>query len=147
MTSVLSRRVAPILLFLQVAYIGLFAVLVTALPPDTAELDHTDTSMLDTALYAVTLLGIVIALVGAAAILGLEKVRARTPRPVRAGWLGVVALGQVAIAVLALINVFGQDPGPDVVFGAAMTVAALGIAAACISEARTAVPFGPHVQA
>ncbi|MGJ5827172.1 hypothetical protein [Streptomyces ossamyceticus] len=147
MTSVLSRRLAPILLLLQVAYIGLFTVLFTVLPPDTAELDHTETSVLDTALYAATLLGIVVALVGAAALLGLEKVRARTPRAVRAGWLGVVALGQVAIAVLALINVFGQDPGPDIVFGVAMAVAALGAAAACITEARASVPFGPHVQA
>ncbi|MEH0639765.1 hypothetical protein [Streptomyces bottropensis] len=147
MTSVLSQRVAPVLLLLQVAYIGLFSVLITTLPPDTAELDHTETSALDAPLYAATLLGIVVALVGAAALLGLEKARSRTPRVVRAGWLGVVALGQAAIAARALINVFGQDPGPDIVLGAAMTVAALGVAAACVIEARGSAPIRPHVQA
>ncbi|MEU1555657.1 hypothetical protein AB0G86_31345 [Streptomyces scabiei] len=147
MTSILSQRVAPVLLLLQVAYIGLFSVLITTLPPDTAELDHTETSALDTALYAATLLAIVVALVGAAALLALEKIRSRTPRAVRAGWLVIVALGQVAIAARALINVLGQDPGPDIVFGAAMAVAALGIAAACIIEARGSAPIRPHVQA
>ncbi|MDX3615095.1 hypothetical protein [Streptomyces europaeiscabiei] len=146
-TSVLSQRVAPVLLLLQVACIGLFAVLITTLPPDTAELDHTDTSALDTALHAATLLAIVVALLGAATLLALEKIRAGTPRAVRAGWLGVVALGQGAIAARALINILGQDPGPDIVFGVVMAVTALGIAAACINEARGSAPIRPHVQA
>lgn len=147
MTSVLSQRVAPALLLLQVAYIGLFAVLITTLSPDTAELDHTENSALDTAFYAAALLAIVVALVGAAALLALEKIRSRTPRAVRVGWLGVVALGQVAIAARAMINVLGQDPGPDIVFGVVMAVAALGIAAACAIEVRGSAPIRPHVQA
>ncbi|MDW8804130.1 hypothetical protein P1P68_04810 [Streptomyces scabiei] len=146
MISVLNRRVAPVLLLLQVAYIGLFTMLITVLPPDTAELDHTDPAPWN-ASYAAILLGIAVALVGAAAILGLDVIRARTPRAVRVGWLGAVALGQLVLAARALVNVLGQSPGPDMVFGGAMAVAALGVAAACAIEARVSPPIRTYVQA
>lgn len=154
MISVFNRRVAPVLLSLQVTCIGLFTLLITALPPDTAELDHTGPTALDhtgpvarDTLYGAILLGIVIALVGAAAILGLEVIRARIPWAVRVGWLGAVALGQIAVAARALLNVYGQDTGPDMVFGVAVAVAATGVAAACAVEARASAPVRTQVPA
>ena len=71
---------------------------------------------------------------GSATLLGLGEIRA-LPRGPCAAWLGTAALGQVAIAVVALLNVFGQGPGPDIVFGVSAAVAALGIAATCVTEA------------
>jgi hypothetical protein len=139
MISVLNRRVAPVLLLLQVAYIGLFTLLVMVLPPDTAELDHTDPAPWNPS-YAAILFGIVVALVGAAAILALDVIRARAPRAVRVGWLGAVALGQLVLAARALVDVRDQSPGPDMVFGVAMAVASLGVAAACAVEARVSPP-------
>ncbi|KND43105.1 hypothetical protein [Streptomyces stelliscabiei] len=111
----------------------LVTALITTLPPDTA-------------LYTVTLIGIVVALVGAASLLGLENFRERTPRAVRSGWLGIVALGQVTITCWSLRNVFEQDPGPDIVFGVAVATAALGVAVACVVEACASGPSTPTVQ-
>lgn len=62
---------------------------------------------------------------GSATLLGLDEISARTPSAVRAGRLGAAALGQVAIAVVALINVFGQGPDTDTVFDVSAAVAAL----------------------
>lgn len=72
--------------------------------------------------------------------------RERTPRAVRSGWLGIVALGQVTITCWSLRNVFEQDPGPDIVFGVAVATAALGVAVACVVEACASGPSTPTVQ-
>lgn len=138
MTSTLSRRVAPVVLLVEVAYVALMTVAFTVLPPDTAELDHTGGSAVEAVVYAAAMLGVVLALVGAAALLGLERVRTRAPRAVRVAWLALVGLGQVAIAVKALVNVVGQDAGPDTVIGSVMVAAALCVAAACAVEVRGA---------
>ncbi|MFG3504790.1 hypothetical protein ACGF5F_04665 [Streptomyces sp. NPDC047821] len=140
MTSTLNRRVAPVLLLVEVAYIALLTVAFTVLPPDTAELDHTAASALDAVVYAAATLGLVVALAGAAALLGLERARARAPRAVRVAWLSLVGLGQVAVAVKALVNAAGQDLGPDTAIGSVMAAAALCVAAACALEVRGAFP-------
>ncbi|GEC06571.1 hypothetical protein SSP24_42260 [Streptomyces spinoverrucosus] len=136
MTDKLSRRVAPVLLLLQVAYVALLTVAFTVLPPDTAELDQPGASAMETAFVPVATLGIIVALAGAAALLGLEKARTRAPRVVRVVWLALVALGQLAIAAKALLNVLSQTPGPDTGIGAGMIVVALCVAVACAVEAR-----------
>ncbi|MFI6063333.1 hypothetical protein [Streptomyces sp. NPDC051286] len=136
MTDKLSRRVAPVLLLLQVAYVAMLTVAFTVLPPDTAELDQPDASTVETAFVPVATLGIIVALAGAAALLGLEKARTRSPRAVRAVWLALVALGQLAIAAKALLNVLSQTPGPDTIIGAGMIAVALCIAVACAVEVR-----------
>ncbi|WP_217213700.1 hypothetical protein [Streptomyces sp. AC550_RSS872] len=115
---------------------ALLTVAFTVLPPDTAELDHPDASALERAVVPVATLGIIVALAGAAALLGLEKARTRSPRVVRAVWLALVAMGQLAIAVKALLNVLSQTPGPDTVIGAGMIVVALCVAVACAVEVR-----------
>jgi hypothetical protein len=136
MTTKLSQRVAPALLLVQVAYVGLFTVAMTVLPPDTAGLDQPDASVMDRAYVAVATLGLVVVLAGAAALLGLERARTRVPQTVRAVWLAVVAVGQLAIAAKALLNALGQDAGPDTVIGAGMVAVALCVAAACAVEVR-----------
>ncbi|MFD9600962.1 hypothetical protein [Streptomyces sp. NPDC059970] len=138
MTSVLSRRVVPVLLLLQVTYLALMTVAFSVLPPDTAELDHTDAPAVDAVLSVAVTLGVVVALAGAAALLGLEKARTRSPRALRVAWLTVVGLGQVAIAAKALVTVLGQNPGPDTVIGSGMVAVALCVAAACAVEVRSA---------
>ncbi|MCT7354469.1 hypothetical protein N4P33_20255 [Streptomyces sp. 15-116A] len=136
MTDKLSRRLAPVLLLLQVTYVLLLTVAVMVLTPDTAELDHPDASAMETMLVPVATIGIIVALAGAAALMGLEQVRTRTPRIVRAVWLALVALGQLAIAGRALLNVLSQPSGPDTVIGTLMIAGALYVAVACALEVR-----------
>ncbi|MBG0851665.1 hypothetical protein I2W78_07365 [Streptomyces spinoverrucosus] len=134
MTDKLSRRVAPFLLLLQVAYVVLLTVAFTVLPPDTGGIDQPDTTAMEKAVVPAAALGIIVALAGAAALLGLEKARTRSPRGVRAVWLALVALGQLAIAAKALLNALGQTPGPDTVVAAGMIAAAVCVAVGCALE-------------
>ncbi|WP_406423519.1 hypothetical protein [Streptomyces sp. NBC_00842] len=138
MTTTLVRHIAPILLLVQVAYLALLEVAFTVLPPDTAELDHTDASAVNMALVRGITLAVTIAMTGAAALLGLAKIRTRAPRPIRIVWLVGVALGEVAIAVKALLSILSQNVGPDTAIGALIGTAALTIAAACVAELRSA---------
>ncbi|MFJ4967292.1 hypothetical protein [Streptomyces sp. NPDC088755] len=83
MKRLLIHRIAPVLLLLQVAYLGFFVLLFALRFPDTAELDHTDPSPLAHTLVNGLLLAFVLLAVGGAALLGREDVRARVPGGVR----------------------------------------------------------------
>ncbi|MGW4376748.1 hypothetical protein ACWEJ7_24180 [Streptomyces albidoflavus] len=115
---------------------GLFTLAVLTLPPDTAALDHPAPSTAETALSATLALGIVITATGAALLLGTTKARTRVPHLVRVGWLAVVALGEIAVAVKAVANLTTQDVGPDTVVGGVMVASCLLIVAACALTMR-----------
>ncbi|MGX1887645.1 hypothetical protein [Streptomyces sp. NPDC055287] len=138
MTHVLSRRIAPILILVQVAYIALLEIVFT-LGPDTAELDHTNPSGSSGILYTAVIVAVVLTLAGGAALLGLDKARTGTPRAVRTAWLAVLALGELAIAATFLVSITGQEFGPDTLIGTAAIAMCACIALACATEVRTLV--------
>ncbi|MEU6987893.1 hypothetical protein ABZ946_31435 [Streptomyces sp. NPDC046324] len=142
--SFVTRRLAPALLLLEAAYLVLMEVAFSVLPPDTGELDHTESAALGGAAALLLVAAVTVALVGAAALLALGSVRERAPRSLVVGWTAVVALGQLAIAGKALANAVAQDPGPDTVIGALMAAVALCVAAACGAAARTAFRPAPR---
>ncbi|MGW7056683.1 hypothetical protein [Streptomyces sp. NPDC054888] len=136
MTHMLSRRIAPILILVQVAYIAMLETLF-ALGPDTAELDHTNPSASSGILYTAVIVAVVLTMAGGAALLALDKARTGTPRAVRTAWLAVLALGELAIAAVFLVSITGQAIGPDALIGSAAIALCGCIAYACATELRT----------
>ncbi|MFJ7412459.1 hypothetical protein ACIQWZ_16830 [Streptomyces sp. NPDC098077] len=135
MTSLLTRRVASVLLLLQVAYAGLLQIAFLTLGPDTAEIDHTDPSgfsPLNAGLALLTLVG----LAGGAVLLGLERVRSRAPRALTVTWLALVGLGQTVLAVVALAT---HDSSAGIGLPVALLFAAgcAVVAVACALTIRT----------
>ncbi|MFI1568945.1 hypothetical protein ACH4ZX_39050 [Streptomyces sp. NPDC020490] len=131
--TVFHRRVAPVLLLGQVAYVALLEFAFTFLVPDTAGIDHTGPSRSGTALYAAVVAVALLAMTGGAALLGSARVRAGTPRALRAGWLIVLGAGELAVAVAFLKAVVAGDPGPDTLIGLLAGVASCAIAWSCLS--------------
>ncbi|WP_371622623.1 hypothetical protein OG245_06730 [Streptomyces sp. NBC_01116] len=135
MTSLLARRVASVLLLLQVAYAALLQIAFLTLGPDTAEIDHTDPSgfsPLNAGLALFTLVG----LAGGALLLGLERVRSRAPRALTVTWLALVGLGQTVLAVVALAT---HDSSAGIGLPVALLFAAgcAVVAVACALTIRT----------
>ncbi|MFJ5103975.1 hypothetical protein [Streptomyces sp. NPDC088554] len=135
MIRLLTRRIAPALLLLQAVYAGLLQIAFLTLGPDTAELDHTDPSgfsALNAALVALTLVG----LTGGAALLGLERARSWMPRALMMAWLGLLGLGQTALAVVLLAT---TSSPVGLTLPAALLVAAAcaTVAVACALTIRT----------
>ncbi|GAA2518900.1 hypothetical protein [Streptomyces gobitricini] len=136
MTHLLSRRIAPVLVLIQVAYVALLEIAFSTLGPDTAELDHTNPSASGRLLYAAVIIGALIVLVGGAVLLGLDKARTACPGAVRTAWLAVLAIGELAIASTFLFHMAKETFGPDTLIGTAAIVVCGLIAFACASEVR-----------
>ncbi|MFE7231066.1 hypothetical protein ACWCRF_32010 [Streptomyces sp. NPDC002405] len=135
MIRFLTRRVAPALLLLQVAYAGLLEIAFLTLGPDTAELDHTDPSgfsPLNAALVVLTLVG----LTGGAALLGLERARSWAPRALTVAWLALVGLGQTVLAVESLATA-GSPEGFNLAGALLFAAACATVAVACALTIRT----------
>ncbi|WP_369268665.1 hypothetical protein AB5J55_00195 [Streptomyces sp. R11] len=90
-------------------------------------------------LYRALIITAVLGMVGGAALLGSARARARTPRGIRAGWLALLALGEVAIAVAFAGSVIAGSPGPDTVIGALGILASGCVASSCLSVAGSAM--------
>ncbi|MBT2511672.1 hypothetical protein J7I98_39030 [Streptomyces sp. ISL-98] len=142
MTHMLSRRIAPILILVQVAYIALLEI-AFSLGPDTAELDHTNPSGSSGILYTAVIVAAVVTMAGGAALLGLDKARAGTPRAVRTAWLVVLALGELAIATAFLTSITRETFGPDTLVGTAAIAMCVFIALACATEIRAFFRHAP----
>ncbi|MEU1037817.1 hypothetical protein ACFYP4_28950 [Streptomyces sp. NPDC005551] len=138
MSHMLSRRIAPVLILVQLAYVALLEAMF-ALAPDTAELDHTDPSSSGGILYAAVGVAVVLTWAGGAALLGLDEARTSTPRAVSIVWLAVLALGEVAVAVAFLAKTAGEAFRPDALKVIAATATCMSIALACATELRTLV--------
>ncbi|MET9928121.1 MULTISPECIES: hypothetical protein [unclassified Streptomyces] len=135
MIHLLTRRVAPALLLLQVAYVSLLQIAFMTLRPDTAELDHTDPagfSLLDAALLVLTL----VVLTGGAVLLGLERVRSRVPRALTVAWPALVGLGQTLLGVAGLAT-YGRPAGLGPPVALLFAAASVAVAVACASTIRT----------
>jgi uncharacterized PurR-regulated membrane protein YhhQ (DUF165 family) len=138
MTQMFSRRIAPVLVLVQLAYVALLEAMF-ALAPDTAELDHTNPSSSGGILYAVAGVAVVVTWTGGAALLGLDKARTRTPRALSVAWLAVLALGEVTVAVAFLAKIAREAFGPDTLSVVVATAMCISIALACAIELRTLV--------
>jgi len=135
MTPLLTRRIASVLLLLQVAYVVLLQIAFLVLGPDTAEIDHTHPSgfsLLDAVLVVLAL----VVLTGGAALLGLERVRSRAPRVPAMIWLALVGVGQTALAVVALAT-SGDAAGLGLPVALLLAVACAVVAVACVLTIRT----------
>jgi hypothetical protein len=137
------RRVVPVLLLGQVAYVALLEFAFTFLVPDTAEIDHTDPQTSGTVLYLVLVAAAVLAMAGGAALLGSAQVRDRTPRALRVGWLILLGLGEVAIAVMFLRAVVTGALSPDTLIGVLASVASCAVAWSCLTETSTVLRGTP----
>jgi hypothetical protein len=133
MTTVFHRRVVPVLLLGQVAYVALLELAFT-LVPDTTEIDHTDPSTAPAVLYALLVAVALLAMIGGAALLGSARVRERTPRALRVGWLTLLGLGELAIAVMFLKTVATGASGPDTLIGVLASLASCAVAWSCLTE-------------
>ncbi|WP_329537053.1 hypothetical protein OG568_51820 (plasmid) [Streptomyces sp. NBC_01450] len=143
MMTMLHRRVVPVLLLAQVAYVALLEFAFTFLALDTAEIDHTDPQTAGTVLYAVLVVVAVLAMAGGAALLGSARVRDRTPRALRVGWLALLGLGEVAVAVMFLRTVVTGASGPDTLTGVLASVASCAVALSCLTETSTVLRGTP----
>ncbi|MER6633286.1 hypothetical protein ABT301_34570 [Streptomyces sp. NPDC000987] len=137
------HRVAPVLLLCQVAYVALLEFAFTFLVPDTAEIDHTGPSPSGTALYASAVAVALLAMTGGAALLGSARARAGTPRALRAGWLIVLGVGELAIAVAFLKAAASGASGPDMLIGLPAAVASCAVAWSCLAETTALVRGTP----
>ncbi|MFJ3222235.1 hypothetical protein ACIPJS_02550 [Streptomyces sp. NPDC086783] len=142
MTKTFSRRIAPILVLVQLAYVLLLEAMF-ALAPDTAELDHTNPSQSGGILYAMVGVAVVLVWAGGAALLGLDNVRARAPRALSTAWLAVLALGEVAVTVAFLAKIARETFGSDTLSVIAATAVCVTVALACVVELRTLVRHSP----
>ncbi|MEE1771765.1 hypothetical protein PUR34_27315 [Streptomyces sp. JV185] len=137
MGRLLRHRVAPALLIAQIAYIAFIGLLLSG--PDTAEIDHNAPSVADDVLTTGLLLLVVLVMGGGAALLGRKEARAWAPPAVRGAWLGLLGLGEIAIAA-AFLNAARQESfGPDTVVAALAVAVSAAITAACAGEARHAL--------
>ncbi|WP_406130593.1 hypothetical protein [Streptomyces sp. NBC_00989] len=143
MTTMFHRRVVPVLLLAQVAYVALLEFAFTFLALDTAEIDHTDPDTSGNALYAVLVVVAVLAMTGGAALLGSARVRERAPRALRVGWLALLGLGEVAVAVMFLRTVATGASGPDTLIGVLASVASCAVALSCLTETSTVLRGTP----
>ncbi|MFF8318696.1 hypothetical protein ACF06V_16190 [Streptomyces bobili] len=139
MMNVLRRRAAPVLLLGQTAYVVLLEFAFTFLVPDTAELDHTESGSSGMLLYRVLVVVAVLGMLGGAVLLGSARVRDGIPRAVRAVWLALLALGEVAIAVAFAGSAVVGSPGPDTVISVLGILVSGCIAYSCIAEAGSAM--------
>ncbi|MGW1090052.1 hypothetical protein ACWD4L_28040 [Streptomyces sp. NPDC002596] len=134
MKQLLSRRVAPVLLIGQIAYVALVALLFALPVPDTSEIDHTAPSVTSHVLFTALLVVTLLVMGGGAALLGWEKVRTRAPLAAQTAWLGVLGLGEIAIAA-AFLNAASQESfGPDTLIAALAIAVSIGVALTCVSE-------------
>ncbi|WP_405809711.1 hypothetical protein OG524_08665 [Streptomyces sp. NBC_01520] len=152
---VFDRRVVPVLLAAQLAYVALFGLLFALSGPDTGEIDHTAPSATDDALFTGALLAMLLLGAGGAVLLGWEKARTRTPPAARSVWLGVLALGEIAVAVAFLDASLQESFGPDTVVAGLAVAASAAVTLTCATEIRArprrtargrggrAVPSGP----
>ncbi|MFD3410584.1 hypothetical protein [Streptomyces cyaneofuscatus] len=136
MRRLLNHRVAPVLLGLQVAYLGFFGLLFALSGPGTAEIDHTDPSPVAHALFNGLLPAFVLPAVGGAALLGSESVRARVPGGVRAGWLAALGGTEVVVAVSFATTALRESLGPDSLVAVVAVTACAVIALVCAREVR-----------
>ncbi|MER6193011.1 hypothetical protein [Streptomyces cyaneofuscatus] len=136
MKRLLNHRVAPVLLCLQVAYLGFFGLLFALSGPGTAEIDHTDPSPVAHALFNGLLLAFVLPAAGGAALLGSESVRARVPGGVRVVWLAALGVTEVVVAVSFATTALRESPGPDSLVAVVAVTACAVIALVCAGEAR-----------
>ncbi|MFI7233858.1 hypothetical protein [Streptomyces cyaneofuscatus] len=113
MKRLLIHGVAPVLLCVQIAYLGFFGLLFALSGPGTAEIDHTDPSPVTHALFDGRLLAFVLPAVGGAALLGSETVRARVPGGVRAVWLAALGATELVVAVSFATTAPRESLGPD----------------------------------
>ncbi|MFG2310142.1 hypothetical protein ACGFS9_15935 [Streptomyces sp. NPDC048566] len=143
MMTMFHRRVVPVLLLGQVAYVALLEFAFTFLVPDTAEIDHTDPQTSGTVLYLVLAAAAVLAMAGGAVLLGSAQVRDRTPRALRVGWLILLGLGEVAIAVMFLRVVVTGALSPDTLIGVLASVASCAVAWSCLTETSTVLRGTP----
>ncbi|NEB36712.1 hypothetical protein [Streptomyces sp. SID14515] len=150
MKRLLVHGVTPVLLLLQVAYVGFFGVLFAVSGPGAAAIDHTDPSPVGDALFTGLLLVVVLLAAGGAALLGRESLRARVPGGVRTGWLGTLAVAEVVMAATFAIMALQESLGPDSLVAAVSVTVCAGIALACAGEVRSGIrtmrrPAQPHV--
>jgi hypothetical protein len=136
----LSRRIAPILILMQISYVALMEIAFTVMVPDTAELDHTNPSASGRFLYTAVVIAVLITLAGGAALLGLDKARTRAPRIARTAWLVVLAIGELAIAGMFLASIARETFGPDTLIGLIGIVMCASITVASACELRTSLP-------
>lgn len=136
MKRLLVHGIAPVLLCLQVAYLGFFGLLFALSGPGTAEIDHTDPSPVAHALFNGLLLAFVLPAAGGAALLGSESVRARVPGGVRAVWLAVLGVTEVVVAVSFATTALRESLGPDSLVAVVAVMACAVIALVCAGEAR-----------
>jgi hypothetical protein len=139
MMTVLHRRVVPLLLLSQVAYVALLEFAFTFLVPETGEIDHTESGSSSALLYRALVITAVLGMVGGAVLLGSARARARTPRGIRVGWLALLVLGEVAIAVAFAESVIAGSPGPDTVIGALGILVSVCVVYSCLAEAGSAM--------
>lgn len=139
MMHMLNRRIAPVLVLIQVAYVALLEIAFTTLTPDTAELDHTDPSTSGRLLYTAVIIGVLITLTGGAALLGLDKARNACPTAVRTAWLAILPIGELAIAGTFLFHMARETFGPDTLIGTAAIAMCGLIAFASVREVLSAV--------
>ncbi|MGW6638714.1 hypothetical protein ACWGH7_17460 [Streptomyces cyaneofuscatus] len=136
MKRLLIHGVAPVLLCLQVAYLGFFGLLFALSGPGSAEIDHTDPSPVAHALFDGLLLAFVLPAVGGAALLGSEAVRARVPGGARAAWLAVLGVTEIVVAVSFATTALRESPGPDSLLAVVAVAACAVIALVCAGEVR-----------
>ncbi|CAM5507548.1 hypothetical protein [Streptomyces cyaneofuscatus] len=136
MKRLLIHGVAPVLLCLQVAYLGFFGLLFALSGHGSAEIDHTDPSPVAHALFDGLLLAFVLPAVGGAALLGSEAVRARVPGGARAAWLAVLGVTEIVVAVSFATTALRESPGPDSLVAVVAVAACAVIALVCAGEVR-----------
>ncbi|MGW4818422.1 hypothetical protein ACWEP4_05425 [Streptomyces sp. NPDC004227] len=134
MMTMFHRRVVPVLLLGQVAYIAMLELAFTFLVPDTAEIDHTDPGTSSAVLYAVLIAVALLAMIGGAALLSSARISEKTPRALRAGWLILLGLGELAIAAMFLTPVATGASGPDTLIGVLASVLSCAVALTCLTE-------------
>ncbi|MET7828964.1 hypothetical protein ABZT23_30360 [Streptomyces sp. NPDC005386] len=143
MMTMFRRRVVPVLLLSQIAYVALLEFAFTFLVPNTAEIDHTDPNTSGTVLYLVLVAAAVLTMAGGAALLGSAQVRDRTPPALRVGWLILLGLGEIAIAVMFLRAVVTGTLSPDTLIGVLASVASCAVAWSCLIETSTVLRGTP----
>lgn len=137
--DLLRRKVAPVLLLSQLAYVTLLEFAFTFLALDTGELDHTESGSSGELLYRALIIAAVLGMIGGVALLGSARARDIAPRAVRAVWLALLALGEAAIAVAFAGSAATGSPGPDTVIGVLGLLVSGCIAYSCFIEAGTAM--------
>ncbi|GGZ64068.1 hypothetical protein GCM10010387_66680 [Streptomyces inusitatus] len=136
----LSRRVASALLIVQIVYLGLLGLAFSFVGADTAGIDHTHPDTAGRHLQLAGILATMLVMTGGVLLLGREKARARVPRTGRLALLGVLCLGELAVAGGFLHAITRESFGPDTVIGLLGIAAATLIALVCAGEFRTGRP-------